>query len=110
MKSDWKGDHYIDIDLDWDYHQYTLKTSMNGYIEKAILQFKHILPKQHHYAFSRYTPPNYSAKQQITKIDNTPPIAPVQIKLLLEQVTGKFPHIVGSGLASGTQTWSASFS
>ena len=82
MKSDWKGTRYIDINLDWDYTNRTLKTSMNGYIEIAILQFQHTLPKQHHYAPSRYTPPNYGAKQQMTKIDHTPPMTPSQIKLL----------------------------
>ena len=92
MKSDWKGNRYIGINLDWDYTNRTLKTSTNGYIEKGILQFQHTLPKQHHHAPSRYTPPNYGAKQQMTKIDNTPPMTPSQIKLL-EKVTGKFLYI-----------------
>ena len=58
MKSDWKGNIYIDIDLDWDYTHRTFKTTMTGYVEKTILQFQRTLPKQHHYAPLRYTPPN----------------------------------------------------
>ena len=31
MKSDWKGDQYIGIDLNWDYTKRTVKLSMKGY-------------------------------------------------------------------------------
>ena len=68
---------------------------MNGYVEKAILQFQHILPKEHHYAPSRYAPPNYGAKQQMAKIDTTPSMTPTQIKLL-KNVTGKFLYITNA--------------
>ena len=92
MKSDWEGKRYIGIDLKWDYQQRTLITSMDGYIKNALLQFQHSLPKQHFYSPSRFTPPNYGAKQQFTKHDDSPPMTPEQTKRL-EQVTGKFLYI-----------------
>ena len=67
MKSDWKGERYIGIDLKWDYEKRTLQTSMDGYVKKALLQFQHDIPKQHHYAPSKYHTPKYGAKQQMTK-------------------------------------------
>ena len=90
MKSDWKGKRYIGIDLDWDYEKRTLKTSMNGYVQKALIQFQHAAPKQHHYAPSKYIPPNYGSKQQMTKIDTTEPVSKDQ-KLFIQQVTRKVP-------------------
>ena len=44
MKSDWKGDQYIGIDLNWDYPKRTVKLSMKGYVNKALLQFQHLKP------------------------------------------------------------------
>ena len=89
MKSDWKGERYIGIDLDWDYEERTLKTSMKDYVKNALLQFQHELPNQHHYAPSKYIPPRYGSKQQMTKIDTSAPITEKQ-KKFLQQVTGKF--------------------
>jgi len=95
MKSDWKGERYIGIDLDWDYEKRTLKTSMKGYVQKALIQFQHESPKQHHYAPSKYIPPNYGSKQQMTKIDTSDPISKDQ-KLFTQQVTGKFLYYARS--------------
>ena len=64
MKSaDWNGTRYISIDLKWDYTKLTLIISMEGYIAKALLHFQHELPTQHFYAPSKFTPPQYGAKQ-----------------------------------------------
>ena len=89
LKCDWKGRQYIGINLKWDYKNRTLQTTMDGYVKRALLQFQHTIPKQHHYAPSKYHPPKYGAKQQMTKIDKTAPMDKVQ-KRLLQQVTGKF--------------------
>jgi len=92
MTSDWDAKRYIGIDLDWDYHNRTLKTSMDGYIEKALHQFQHKLPAQHHFAPSSHTVPAYGARVQLAKVDRSPPMTPTQTKYL-EQVCGKFLYI-----------------
>lgn len=92
MTSDWTGSRYIGIDLDWDYNKRTLRTSMNGYIEKALLQFQHPKPKQHHFAPSTHTEPTYGARIQLAKVDSSPPMTPTQTKFL-ERVCGKFLYI-----------------
>ena len=38
-KCDWTGNRYIGIHLDWDYKKRELKTSMPGYVKKALIQF-----------------------------------------------------------------------
>jgi hypothetical protein len=89
MKSDWKGERYIGIDLDWNYEERTLKTSMKGYIKRALLQFQHPTPAKPVNSPSRYSPPQYGAKQQMTKLDISDPISQSQ-RTHLQQVTGKF--------------------
>ena len=60
---------------------------MPGYVKKALLQFQYAIPKQPHYAPSKFTPPTYGAKQQLTReLDTTPELS----KKLLQQVNGKF--------------------
>ena len=41
MKTDWTGNRYCGITLDWDYEARTLDISMPGCIEKLLLIFKH---------------------------------------------------------------------
>ena len=36
-KCDWTGNRYIGIHLDWDYKKRELKTSMPGYVKKALI-------------------------------------------------------------------------
>ena len=45
MKTDWMGNLYCGIILDWDYETRTLDISMLGYIEKSLLNFKHSNPR-----------------------------------------------------------------
>ena len=89
MKSDWTGDRYIGIDLNWDYTNRTVKLSMKGYVKKALLQFQHKDPTRHYAAPSQYIPPNYGQKQQMTNIDLSKPMTKAQTHFL-QQITGKF--------------------
>ena len=43
MTVDWTGDKYIGINLDWNYSKRELRTSMPGYVKKALKQFNHVL-------------------------------------------------------------------
>ena len=95
MKSDWKGERYIGIDLNWDYEKRTLCTSMKGYVKKALIQFQHETTKQHYFAPSKYIPPKYRSNQQMPKLDTSDPISKDQ-KLFIQQ---------GGGIAS--TSWEA---
>jgi hypothetical protein len=63
IKSDWKGDKYIGIDLDWNNQARTLRTSMKGYIKKALKQFQHPEPSCHTYGSEIFVAPIYGKAQ-----------------------------------------------
>ena len=77
MTIDWTGDKYIGITLDWDYKKQELRTSMPGYVEKALKQFKHILSSNKRQdSPSPFVPPKFgSRKPQMTHRDTSPPLS-----------------------------------
>ena len=89
VKSDWKGEKYIGIDLDWDYLARKLVTTMKGYVKKALHQFQHEAPSKPEDSPSKYVPPNYGQKVQLTTIDETREMTKTEI-LYLQQICGKF--------------------
>ena len=46
MTVDWTDDKYIGITLNWNYSKRELKTSMPGYVKKALKQFNYIQSSQ----------------------------------------------------------------
>jgi hypothetical protein len=46
---DWEAKQYIGINLKWDYTKREVELSMDGYVEQALAEFEHSIPKQHHY-------------------------------------------------------------
>ena len=93
FKVDWEAKQYVGIHLKWDYTKRELRTSMDGYVEQALKEFKHVTPKQHYKGPSRIDHPTYGQKVQYVKIDNSPKLPPALIKYI-QQVTGKFLYYV----------------
>jgi len=89
FKVDWDAKQYIGIHLKWDYEKRELWTSMGGYVEQALKEFKHETPKQHYKGPSQIDRPDYGQTIQYVKIENSPPLIAAQIKYM-QQVTGKF--------------------
>ena len=46
IETNWKGDKFIGIKLDWDYVRRQVHLSMPGFITKALLQLHHPQPKK----------------------------------------------------------------
>ena len=89
-KCNWSGSRYVGVNLDWDYKNRTLKTSMPGYVKKALLQFQHKRGTgRTQHSPSPYTPPNYGSKSQMTDLDLTAAMTTDE-KKELQQATGKF--------------------
>jgi hypothetical protein len=86
---DWEGALYCGITLAWDYQARTVDLSMPNYVTSALHKFQHRQPSRAHNAPSRYTPPNYGAKQQLTTVDNSADITDTQ-RLTLQKVVGTF--------------------
>ena len=75
--------------LKWDYIEQAVRISMDGYVEQALKEFKHDIPKQKHYGPSKMERPNYGQKIQYAKVDHSAALPPQKIEFL-QQVTGKF--------------------
>jgi hypothetical protein len=96
---DWPGGLYCGIMLHWDYDARTVDLSMPGYVAAALQTFQHSKPARHHYAPSRFIPPNYGATTQFIKVDDTDPMTPDQT-LRLQQVIGTFLYYARAVLDS----------
>ena len=89
FKVDWEAKQYIGINLEWNYIKRWVKMSMKGYVKQALLEFKHLCPKQHHYGPSKIERPDYGQKIQYVKLDESDPMTAYDI-LHKQQVCGKF--------------------
>ena len=89
LKVDWKAEQYIGIHLKWNYIDREVLCSMDGYVEQALKEFNHIIPKQQHSGPSKIERPDYGAKVQYVKEDLTNKLNEEQIKFI-QRVTGKF--------------------
>ena len=89
FKVDWDAKQYIGINLDWDYEQRTVKLSMQGYVEQALIELEHDLPKQTHKGPSKAIQRVYGQKIQFAETDDSPPMTPIEIKYK-QRAVGKF--------------------
>jgi hypothetical protein len=89
MKTDMDAKQYVGINLKWDYQQHTLTCSMDDYIDTALQELQHVMPKQHYKSPSKHIQPVYGAKIQYVEEDKTPALSPDKIKYV-QKVIGKF--------------------
>ena len=75
--------------LKWDYNNLMLRVRTDGYVEQALKEFEHDIPKQKHYYPSKMDQPNYGQTIQYAKADHSAALIPDEIKFL-QKVTGKF--------------------
>jgi len=57
ISTDWKGEKYIGLTLDWDYERREVHLSMPGYVAKARKEFGHEIPKRQQNHPYQVTPP-----------------------------------------------------
>jgi hypothetical protein len=89
LSTNWTGDRYIGIHLDWDYSKCKVHLSMPGYVSKALKQFQHKTPDEPQHAPFPVRPITYGAKQQFaTQASTTPPLDK-KGKKFIQQVCGK---------------------
>jgi hypothetical protein len=89
MKTDMDAKQYVGINLEWDYQLRTLICSMDDYIDTALQELQHVMPKQHYKSPSKHIQPVYGAKIQYVEEDTTPSLSPEKIKHV-QKVIGKF--------------------
>ena len=64
ITEDWATTQYCGLTLQWDYTQHTVDLSMPGYIEHALMRFRHLHPKHPKHAPHTWQHPTYGAKIQ----------------------------------------------
>lgn len=87
---DWEATKYCGITLEWDYHNRTVDLSMPNYVKDALHHFQHTPAKQPIHAPSKWSPPNYGTRVQLTNpIDESARHTAKETKTL-QRVIGKF--------------------
>ena len=87
---DWEATKYCGITLEWDYDNRTVDLSMPGYIADALHHFQHAPSKLQLHAPSKWNPPNYGSKVQLTKEHDDSTKHTAKETKLLQRVVGKF--------------------
>ena len=90
VTTDWTGNRYIGITLDWDYNRHQVHLSMPGYVKKALKQFQHPPPTAKQHAPFQCARINYGAKKQYATQSSTEPPLDKKGKKYIQQVCGKF--------------------
>ena len=64
ISEDWGGKKYIGLTFDWDYSKRQFHVSMPGYVNMALIRFKHQTPKRRQDPPYQHVIPKYGAKTQ----------------------------------------------
>jgi hypothetical protein len=91
IEEDWEGTWYLGITLDWDYKKREVHLSMPDYVEQALAQFGHLIPKILQHQPHKHTVPTYIATIQYTKNNNA-------TKLLSKEEKKHIQHVLGTYL------------
>ena len=87
VSTNWKGDKYCGLTIDWNYRKGYVDISMPGYVQQTLKRFKHTPKAQH--APHKWTRPSYGCKTQQPKREpKSPKLSPMQTTEL-QAVTGK---------------------
>lgn len=87
---DWEATKYCGITLEWDYKNRTVDLSMPNYVTDALHHFQHPVSIQPVHAPSKWAPPSYGSKVQLTTpVDDSAKHTAKDTKLL-QRVVGKF--------------------
>ena len=93
ITTDWKGEKYIGLTLDWDYARREVHISMPGYVKKARKEFGHKMPAKRQNSPYPHVPVKYGAKVQYApKVDQSAPLDK-DGKKYIQKVCGKFLYL-----------------
>ncbi len=90
IEEDWEGTRYLGITLNWEYKKREVHVSMPGYIEQALPQFGHLIPKILQHQPQKHTVPTYGATIQYAKDGNATKLLLKEEKKYIQQVLGIF--------------------
>ena len=85
---DWKGDKFLGIDLDWDYHKRTVRLSMKNYIVKVLQHFQHKPASKPTHSPHPHNEPTYGKTIQYAPATDKLPLLSSDDKTKLQAITG----------------------
>jgi hypothetical protein len=85
---DWDATKYIGLTIEWDYKNQKVYTHMPGYLSKALLRFKHNVPKTKQNSPHPHVAPQYGAKEQYTTEEDTSPLLNKEEAKYVQAVAG----------------------
>jgi hypothetical protein len=88
MTTDWDCSNYIGLSVEWDYIKRTCDISLPGYVKRALHRFQHTAPRRPEHAPSKFTPPNYGAKQQLTELEDVSDLLEASGKQRIQEIVG----------------------
>ena len=88
FKVDLNATQYVGINLKWDYDKRTVRLSMDGYVQQALLELEHTPPRAPHHAPSRYMQPDFGTKIQYARVDESAPLDKGKITFI-QRAVGK---------------------
>jgi hypothetical protein len=81
---------YIGLTVGWDYKRREVHISMLGYVDTALAQFGHQVPKKPQHQPHKHTIPFYGATIQYTKAEDTSRPLTKDENKYIQQVIGTF--------------------
>jgi hypothetical protein len=80
---DWDATKYIGLTIEWDYANQKVHLHMPGYLDKALLRFKHEMPKSKQNSPHPHVKPQYGAKAQYAaEVDSSPSLGKEETKYI----------------------------
>jgi hypothetical protein len=88
ISTDLTGSTYIGLHIEWDYTNSTVDISMPGFIERALLRFKHEPPNRPQHSPHRAAAPVYGKQQQLTPEPDTTPLLDAADNKTIQEIIG----------------------
>jgi hypothetical protein len=85
---DWDATKCIGLTIEWDYKNQKVYVHMPGYLSKALLQFKHNVPKTKQNSPHPQVAPQYGTKDQYTMEEDTSPLLNKEEAKFVQAVAG----------------------
>ncbi len=85
---DWDATKYIGLTIEWDYKNQKVYAHMPGYLSKALLWFKHDVPKTKQNSPHPHVAPQYGVKEQYTTEKDSSPLLNKEEAKYVQAVAG----------------------
>ena len=88
ISTDMTGSTYIGLHIEWNYTNRSVDISMPGFIERALLRFKHDMPHKPQHSPHRAAQPIYGKQQQLTPEPDRSPLLNAADTKTVQEIVG----------------------